>query len=627
MTATAPIQSAVRAKVVSSRLTVAGLLLFCGALCLLRWGKLDTFWGDSVRWMFEAYRAASGELPYRDFAQQYPPLPLMLSAATLLIFGAKFVVLQIVVDILSAMVVVLTWDTARRFLPGVLPVAVAVILACSGVANTSNFALFSLQIYSPSILLGAIGLLLVIREMADFLDCRYLTRRSLVWTVLGATIGLLSKPEFIVGILGCLGTVALLEIRLWRRDRVVFSGYRDLGRLLVTATAPAIIVYVLFAALCGPANVMAGIGGYGMGALTCPWWPTGLGLFGACVAVGYGVIAAAAYSLLHVRRFWIRYRWKNLLLWSGALLSAVAMILYLPYCVAELPLFSRGATPFRIASFYLSTGTVLLPVMWIGILVLAALSIAFLRWPEGAWRDRAPILLLLAPAFLISLRGLFGGTMSQLTQVSMAAYPLWFIVGPFLALWFLHAFGPNRDPAAAIVVAMFAYAALRLAGIVVTEARTPYAHLDTAAGTISLQDTQIGPKVYSYVLTHTDPAEPVLDLANGGGFNFAEHRVSPVFSTQFTGLAPHPKYLNADLARIEKQPPRLVIANDGPTFQATYGLCMNTGCVFPALVWRSTRLACDPSQTFPVLNYIRSHYEPAARFGEKVIYIRKAVSK
>jgi hypothetical protein len=173
---------------------------------------------------------------------------------------------------------------------------------------------------------------------------------------------------------------------------------------------------------------------------------------------------------------------------------------------------------------------------------------------------------------------------------------------------------------------MLAYGALRLAGVVATEARTSYVRLDTGAGTIKLQDNQIAPKVYSYVQTHTEPGEPVLDLAHGGGVNFAGHRASPIFSTQFTVLAPDPKYLNADLMRIEKQPPRLVIANDGPTFQATYGLCMNTGCVFPAVVWRSTRLACDPSQSFPVLNYIRSHYEPAARFGEKVIYIRKASS-
>jgi hypothetical protein len=595
-------------------------------LCLLRWCKLDTLWGDSARWMFEAYRAASGELPYRDFAQQYPPLPLMLSAATLWIAGAKFVVLQCWVDILSVLVVLLTWDTARRFLPGALPIAVAIVLACSGVANASNFALFSLQIYNPAILLGVIGLLLVIREMADFVERRYVTGRSLGWTVLGATIGLLSKPEFIVGVLGCLATVALLDIRLWRRDRLGFARSWDLCRLLAAATAPAIAMYGAFAALCGPANLMAGIGGYGTAKLTCPWWPTGLGLFGACVAVGYGVIAVAAFSLLHVRRFWIRYEWKNLLLWMGALLSAFAIAIYLPFCIAELPVFSGGATPFRIVSFFLSTGTVLLPVMWVGILVLVAMAVEFLRGREGAWIDRAPILLVLAPAFLISLRGLFGGTMSQLTQVSMAAYPLWFIAGPYLILWFLRKFGSGRDPAATVVVTMLAYGALRLAGVVATEARTSYVRLDTGAGTIKLQDNQIAPKVYSYVQTHTEPGEPVLDLAHGGGVNFAGHRASPIFSTQFTVLAPDPKYLNADLMRIEKQPPRLVIANDGPTFQATYGLCMNTGCVFPAVVWRSTRLACDPSQSFPVLNYIRSHYEPAARFGEKVIYIRKASS-
>jgi hypothetical protein len=334
------------------------------------------------------------------------------------------------------------------------------------------------------------------------------------------------------------------------------------------------------------------------------------------------VIAAAAYSLFQLRSSWARYGKKNIVLWAGALLSAAAAVVYLPYCVAELPVFLGGVTPFRVVSFFLSTGTVLLPVMWIGILVWAAL-LAGLAWTPGPRRaEHSLLILLLTPAFLISLRGLFGGTMSQLTQVSMAAYPLWLIVGPCLIIWFLAKFGFTRQPNLAISVALMAYAALRLTGAVVTETKARYTRLDTDAGSIQLLDTQIAPKVYSYVMSHTERGEPVLDVADGGGINFGGHRASPIFSTQFTAFAPDAQQLNTDLVRMEKNPPRLVIANEGATFQATYGLCMNTGCTFPSLVWRSTRLACDPSRTFPVLDYIRSHYQQAAQFGEKVIYVR-----
>lgn len=620
----ATVPSDARLRVVSLRVTAAGLVIFCAVLCALRWGRLETLWGDSARWMFEAYRTGTGEFPYRDFTWQYPPLAILLAGAALSAVGEKFAVLQGFVDIIGVLLVLVTWDTARRFIPGALAVSAAVVLASAGASNPGNFALFSLQIYTPAILLGAIGLLLVIREMADYLTGGSLTRTQLGWTILGSTIGLLSKPEFIVGVLGCLGATALLDRSIWFHSGARAGWARYHGRLFLLATTPAIVAYGAIITVCGAHNVISAMGGYGTAALTCPWWPTGLGVFGALVAVGYGVIAAAVCSLLQVRCSWARYGKKNLILWGGALLSGVAAVLYLPYCFAELPVFLGGATPFGIVSFFLSTGTVLLPVMWIGVLVWISLIAGYARIPEQRRIEYSLLLLLLTPALLISLRGLFGGTMSQLTQVSMAAYPLWFILCPYLLLRLLQKFDLARHRTAAISAALLAYAAVRLLGGVVREPEAGYIRLTTDAGTIKLRDAQIAPLVYSYVMTHTSAGEPVLDVADGGGVNFGAHRTSPIFSTQFTALAPDANHLNTDLVRIKNNPPRLVIANEGSTFQATYGLCMNTGCSFPAVVWRSSRLACDPSRTFPVLDYIRSQYKEVARFGEKVIYLRKA---
>ena len=626
-TAVTTVQSDARPQVVSPRVIAAGLMVFCAALCALRWDKLDTLWGDSARWIFEAYRTSLGEYPYRDFSWQYPPLSILLFGAVLSVAGAKFAVLQALVDIIAGSLVVITWDTARRFLPSLLAVSAAIVLACVGVANATNFALFSLQIYTPAILLGAIGLLLVIREMADYLISGSMTRTRLGWTILGSTIGLLSKPEFIVGVLGCLLTAALVDLNIWFPPGARAGWAWRHGRLFLLATAPAIAVYSAIVAVCGTQRVLSGVGGYGTASLTCPWWPTGLGVFGALVAIGYGVIAVTVCCLVKFRRSWARYGKMNVLLWALALLSGAAVIAYLPYCIAEVPVFAGGATPFRIVSFLLSTGTVLLPVMWIGILVWVALIAALPRVSKRHRTEYSLLMLLLTPAFLISLRGLFGGTMSQLTQVSMAAYPLWLIVGPCLMLWFLRKTELSRRPAVAISAVLLAYAGLRLMGAVATEATTHYARLDTDAGTIRLRDTEVAPKLFAYIMTHTDPGEPLLDIADGGGVNFGGHRASPIFSTQFTAFAPDAGHLNTDLVRMEKNPPRLVIANEGADFQATYGLCMNTGCTFPALVWRSSRLACDPSHAFPVLDYISTHYQEVARFGEKIIYARKVVDE
>jgi hypothetical protein len=626
MAATATLERATQSgKYVSSRVTAAGLIVLCGVLCALRWGKLDTLWGDSARWMFEAYRASTGELPYRDFAWQYPPLAILLCAAALAAMGAKFAVLQGLLDVVSTIVVLLTWDTARRYLPGVLPICAAIALACAGAANTGNFALFSLQVYTPAILIGMIGLLLVIRELTDYLQRGSLPRKSFGWIVLGTTIGMLSKPEFILGVVGCFAAVAIVDLRGRFRDSTLSEWASFHAFLSGGALAPALVAYIAAAVLCGWSNVMAGIAGYGIAARACPWWPTGLGLFGAAVAVGYGVIAAAGLLLLHVRCSWTFHRQTVVRLCVGALISIAGVLTYLPYTAAELPVFSGGMTPVRFVGYLLSTGTVLLPVMWIGILLWIVLTAGLLRQPKASRTEPAMLLLLLTPAVLISLRGLFGGTMSQLTQVSVAAYPIWFIVGSYLMYRFLRGFVPVDRAIATVALIVSAYAALRLGGAAVTEVRTLYTRLNTDAGTIRLQDSSEAPKVYAYVLAHTDPGEPIVDVA-AGGVNFAGHRGSPIFSTQFTALSPEPRYLDADLSRIEHDPPRIVIANDGPNFQASYGLCLNTACTFPRLVWRSNRLACDPSQSFPVLDYIRSHYRPAAHFGQKVIYTREEAS-
>ena len=620
-------QSEQKVRNTSPRTIALGLMAFCVLLCALRWCKSDSLWGDSPRWIFEAYRTALGELPYRDFTWQYPPLAVLMSGAALALMGAKFATIQAFVDFIGICLVLATWDTARRFLPGAIPVAEAVVLACAGVANATNFALFSLQVYTPAILLGAVGMLLVIRAMADYLLSGSMTRKQTAWIIVGSTIGLLSKPEFILAVLGTLGAAAWLDPGRRLPSPFRKGWARRHMRILLLATAPAAVVYATISALSGLHRVSSGIGGYGTAALTCPWWPTGLGVFGGVVAVGYALIFATVCFLLRFRQSWARFGRLNILLWGTALLSVIAAVAYLPYCVAELPVFAGKATLVRTAAFFLSTGTVLLPVMWIGILGLIALVAGFARLPESRRMECSLLILLLTPAFLISLRGLFGGTMSQLTQVSMGAYPLWFIVGPMLLLWFLRHFEITPHSRAVTSVILLSYAAMRLAGAVATEATTHYVSLDTDAGVIKLRDRDTAPLVYSYVLAHTRRGEAVLDVADGGGVNFGGHRPSPILSTQFTAFAPGADLMNTDLELIEKHPPRLVIANEGENFQATYGLCMNTGCSFPSLVWRSSRLACDPARTFPVLDYIRGHYREVAHFGEKVVYARQDLIK
>jgi hypothetical protein len=311
-------------------------------------------------------------------------------------------------------------------------------------------------------------------------------------------------------------------------------------------------------------------------------------------------------------------------LWIAAALAIPATILYVPYCVRELHVFAGGISLVRIANFFLSTGTVLLPVMWSSIVLWFVLALNVARG-RALSPNTAVLLILSSSALLMSIRTLFGGTLSQLTLVTVAAYPIWFILAPWLMERFL--FGaelpPFRRAPAAVVGLVAVYGLLRFGAAVVAERPSHYLVLETAAGPVRLLDRSASADVYRYVVQHTSSADPVLDTAFGGAVNFAGRRASPIYSTQFSGLAPSQKYLDLDLERIRAHPPALVIADLKPDFGASYGLCAETGCMFPALVWRSKRLACDPGRNFPVLEFIKQNYAPVARFGEKTIYAQK----
>jgi hypothetical protein len=236
------------------------------------------------------------------------------------------------------------------------------------------------------------------------------------------------------------------------------------------------------------------------------------------------------------------------------------------------------------------------------------------------------ILILSTAGLLMSARTLFGGTLNQLTLVTGAAYPIWFVLAPLLMERFLHGSKtlPLRQASIPVTLLVAVYGFLRLGSAVVVEVRSPYMAIDTPAHRVRVLDRTSSAAVYRYVLDHTSGTDRVLDISYGGAVNFACRRNSPIYSTQFSGLAPAPKYLRIDLERIRAQPPKLIIADPTPDFGAAYGLCVKTGCMFPEAKWRSSRLACEPDRRFPVLEYIKAHYVPVARVGEKTIYAPKA---
>lgn len=613
-TLTEPRQARVRPGT-GSAASLGTLILLCLVFSGLRWLKTESFWGDSGRWIFEAWRSANGEVLYRDFAWQYGPLPLLVFGAAFRLFGATFAVAQTVLDVISTGVVVMTWQLGRRVLAPRIALAAALALLGAGAGNTGNFALFSLQVYTPAILVGMVGFLLAAACAIDCFEQGKWTTVGRLGFASGSTVALLSKPEYIIGIVGLFLAMAAVD------GSRHFGRVRAIGELAALTFAPSALIYTLVAAIAGGRNLLEGLGGYGMALLTCPWWPTGLGVFGATVALLQAALVLAFFSLIDLASFKARYGNRHYLLWAVTPVAIAASILYLPYCMAEMPVFHSGRRAVNIVSFYLSTGSVLLPVMWTAIVLCATWAIAAIRaFFRGRTPDRSTSLLLLLamPAVLMSSRSLFGGTMSQLTVATVAAYPVWFLLAPRLLLQTMN----TKIARSAVLVGVLIYALLRLGTAAMLDRNTAYISLATQGGIIKVQDEN-AVRLYRYVVEHVAPGESMLDISYGGALNLATRHPSPLFSTQFSALAPSDRIMTLDLDLIQQRNPGIVIATTEPGFGATYGICMNTGCPFPSIVFCSSRSACNPGRSFPVLNYIAQHYSPVVAFGSRVVYAPK----
>jgi len=282
---------------------------------LLHGLKLQSFWGDPARWLFETYRGTA-EVVYRDFAWPYPPLGLLLMSGAFWLFGATFLTAQVVLDVLSVVIVLLMWALARRLLSARLAF-VATLAATSALTGIAGFALFAIDTYTPAQLTGMIGWLIVLIVSIDHVRDGQWTRSRWIALSLGSTIGLWSKPEVALGLMVLLGVLIVIE-----RGRTLIP-------LLLLGFGPASIGYLLLGAITGYENLFDGIGAYGANTFTCSWWPTGIAVFGVIAALGLGAFGVALLSLLRWKVM-KHLRSKYLLLWSIGGLGVAMSALYLP---------------------------------------------------------------------------------------------------------------------------------------------------------------------------------------------------------------------------------------------------------------------------------------------------------
>jgi hypothetical protein len=584
--------------------------VFCGLATWLRWVKLNSLvHDDPAMWLFQISRAANGELPYRDFSWNYPPLAVFSFAWAWRWLGISFASAQVIIDILSLAVVALSYWLLRYLLPRSLHVPVILLLIAIGATAQTKFTLFSLLTYSPSLHWATIGLLLLMIGCLRYWRSGSLDALNRSLIISGALISELSKPESLLAAIFLLAVLALLD-----RKRAQWT--RQYAGLLAAAIFPAVAIYVAVALWVGPANFKDGLSGYGLATFACPWWPTGLGLFGALAASGEAVAIAALLALaLHADANLLR-RLRIPAVAGLGLYLAYAWYLNREAVFAPRTLLQKGQL---ILPTLVWTSPILLPVMWASILLWCW----FVTRPAHTSAYATLILVLTVPV-VMSSRSLFGTTLFPYSEVSAVCYPFFILVGPYL-LWRLAAAIQRDGPRAAWLIGALAcgYSLLRIAGGYSLLSDRPYTTLVTSAGAVRLAGNDGSADIYRYVMEHTQPSDWVLDIPYGGGVNLASGRRSPAFTSEFNQLRMPERFQQMDRDGVARNRPKVVIADDAPEYGTSFGWIANMKCPCPRLVWEPDEPSWDAGHKFPLVEYLQQNYRVERKIGDKLILVPK----
>jgi hypothetical protein len=613
---------------------VALILVLCGVLGYLRWVKMDTLvWGDTPRWLFEAQRVAASEVPYRDFSWQYPPFSVLLLGWTMRWFGVTFAVAQVFVDIVSIGVVLAIYSLIRLLLPRFLliPVMFCLVAVCG--TSLMFFNLFSLLTYVPALQTGVGGFLLFLLGVLNYVRTGKLKATTWLMVTFGAFVAAYSKPETFVATYSTLALLAIIDRNYWFEGRKTKDWFLHYAKLGVACAGPVLVAYLRTGVVAGFANMMAGITGYGLASATCPWWPTGLGIFGAASSLGEAAFVASAISLTCRKHFVDRFGSTYYYGLAGGLIGAC---IYLAYVVFNNWNLLTGSRSILDKIWYSGrstfwTSAVLLPVMWSCVVLwpyLVARCLLLRKQRPSA--DCFTVLVLLTGPVAMSARGWFNWTHEIRTDVPGVCYPFFLVLGPYLIWRLLTLGGPAPELQAgvraragiAVVALLVTYGLLRIiAAYPHLLSNGAYHHMSTLAGSVRLTDFETDSEIYRFVVENTSPSDTVLDLPYGGGINFAAHRLSPFFETQFQQVSMPERFLEKDLEALRQHPPKVVIADNAPSYGVSYGL-MSNECVFPRLVW-APRISPVGERIFPSIVYIEHNYRVAEVVGRKLLLVPK----
>ena len=612
------------------------VLALCCLFAYLRWLKMDSLvWLDPARWLFESWRVANGEIPYRDFSWPYPPFSVLLFGYAMKWFGMQFAVAQILIEIISIAVVLLAYTLLRLLLPRPFRLAAILLFVTVCATTQTKFNLFSFSTYVPALETGAAGCLSVLIGIVLYLRGGVLRASSAAAIVVGSFVAAYSKPESLVGAWTALVLLAVVDRHFWFEARSTGDWVRHYSVLLVACAIPALLAYAWIAAVAGPKNLIAGVTGYGLAFEACPWWPTGVGVFGAFAALGQAAALAGALALTRRQYFAAKFGRTYKTTQALSLIGMTLYVAYFMYLNLELFVDNRSWTDRWKYSLptTLWTNAILIPVMWVSICWCVYLLLRIVVKQRLRERDGKTLetLILLAVPVVMSIRGLFNTTLDKVTEVSAICYPFFLILAPYLVWRLIKAQWPEEDisnlahswAARGVVALLVGYSLIRVAGAYNSFLSDKnYTTLSTLAGDIRLRDYNVDAEIYKFVMSNTRATDTVLDIPYGGGINVASGRKSPAFTTQFVQFRMPAKYMQEDLDRIRQHPPKVVIVQDDANYGASYGLHGST-CTFPGIVWNPPLGRWEPDKKFPAIEYIRQNYRVAEKVGPKLLLVPK----
>ena len=199
------------------------------SLAILVWIILNLplhFKTDLFRWLYELSLFSTGAELYKDFTWQYPPLSLIILKYLSPSFEVNLFTVHLSLVLISLLILTVLFKTLTLKINKFD--SVFLLLAISVISQTSDhFRMLSVQVYTPAILTGYLGLSLVLYAVvAKTVDSpksneiRQSYQNSLI-IMCGLFISVLSKPELGLGAVAIIFTSMFATKDYWNNIRIV----------------------------------------------------------------------------------------------------------------------------------------------------------------------------------------------------------------------------------------------------------------------------------------------------------------------------------------------------------------------------------------------------------------------